>query len=115
VKKAEHRGSNKGTSGKGDEQSGYQAHRAGAEEAGGVHQSGLNRSESGDQRLHRKGQAVNDRADDEAGEGKRERVAEQCGDAAPESGAGPEQNKKEESEDRGRENQRECGERLNNG
>ena len=64
----------------------------------------INGGEACDERLHGKGKTVDDGADDEATEGKRERMAEQGGDAAAECGARSEQNEKEKAENRGRQN-----------
>ena len=91
------------------------AHGACAEEAGRVDKGGLDGGEAGDERLHGEGQAVDDGADDEAGEGEGERMAEEGGDAAADGGARTEQNEKKEAEDGGRQDERQSGESLKSG
>ena len=84
-----------------------------AEQARGVDEGSVDRRESGDERLHREGKAVDDRADDEALERKCERMAEQSGNAAAKSRARPEQHEKKETENGGRQNHGQGGKSFN--
>ncbi len=115
VEKTEHDGGQKRAAGKRNEDAGDQAHRPGSEEARGVNECGIDGSEARDQRLHGKGQAVDDGADDEASEGKGEGMAEEGGDAAAEGGAGAKENKKKEAEHGGRQNHGQRGQSFKSG
>jgi hypothetical protein len=55
---------------------------AGAEGCGGFEQGGVDGAESGDKRLHRKRQAIQDGADEQAGEGEGEWMSEEADEEA---------------------------------
>ena len=110
VKKAEHNGGEKRAASERNKNARDKAHGTCAEKARGVDQSGVDGGEAGDERLHGEGQAVDDRADDEAVEREGEWMAEQRSDAAAEGCAGPKQDEKKEAENGGRQNHGQRGE-----
>ena len=92
-----------------------EAHRTSAEKARCIDEGGVDRGETGDQRLHGKGQAVDDRADDQAIEGEGEGMAEEGGDAAADGGAGAEEDEKKEAEHGGRQDHGQRGQGFKRG
>ena len=115
VEKTEYDGSKQRAARERNQDAGDEAHRSGAEKTRGIDKSGVDRSKSGDERLHGEGKAVDDRSDDEAIEGKCERVAEQGGDAATKGGARTEQDEKKKAEHGRRQDHGQGGECLDRG
>ena len=90
-------------------------HGTGAQKPRSIDEGSVDGCEAGDQRLHGKGQAVNDRADDQAIEGKGQWMAEQGGDAAAKGGARAEQDEKKKTEHGGRQNHGQRGQSFKSG
>ena len=87
-------------------------HGTGAEQSRGIDQGRIDRGEAGDERLHRKRQAVDDRSNDQTIEGKGKRVTKQGRNAAAKGGARAEQDEKKEAEHGGRQNHGQRGQSL---
>jgi hypothetical protein len=99
-----------GTEGERQHDFGKDAEASGTEEACLLEERGVDGVKAGGERLDGEGQAVDDGADDESGERKRERMAEEVGGDASEGGSGPEQDEQVEAEDGGRKQDREGAE-----
>ena len=115
VQKTEHDGGEQRAARERNENAGDDTHGTGAEEPSGIDEGGVDRCESGNQRLHGKGKAVDDRADDEAIEGEGEGMAEEGRDAAADGRARAEQDEKKESEHGGRQNHGQSGQSFKRG
>ena len=115
VQKTEHDGGEQRAARERNENAGDDTHGPGAEEPRGVDEGGVDRCETGDQRLHGKGKAVDDRADDEAVEGEGEGMAEEGRDAAAHGRARAEQDEEKEAEHGGRQNHGQRGQCFQRG
>lgn len=90
-----------------EEQFAEDADASGAEQCGLFAEGRIDGLETGDERLYRKGEAVDDGADDESPEGEGEGMADDVGEKAARGGLGAEKDEKVEAEDGGWEQQRE--------
>jgi hypothetical protein len=115
VGKAEGRGGDEGVGGEWEQDAGEDAERAGSEELGLFDEGWLDGAKSCGEGLDGEGETVEDGADDEAGEGEGDGVAEEAGGVASKAGCGAEEDEEVEAEDGGRKQEREGGRGFDEG